>query len=74
MLLKRIHDSGAEAAIVAAPKMCEPALEEQVAYDDALTAAGLPHLIMEFEEKTTNFEQTRMEIETFAESLLFEFV
>ena len=74
MLLKRIHDSGAEAAIVAAPKMCEPALEEQVTYDDALTAAGLPHLIMEFEEKTTNFEQARMEIETFAESLLFEFV
>ncbi len=74
MLLKRIHESKAEAAIVAAPKMCEPGLEEQVAYDNALTAAGIPHLIMEFEEKTTNFEQARMEIETFAESLLFEFV
>jgi benzoyl-CoA reductase subunit C len=74
MLLKRIHKSKAEAAIVAAPKMCEPGLEEQVAYDNALTAAGIPHLIMEFEEKTTNFEQARMEIETFAESLLFEFV
>jgi benzoyl-CoA reductase subunit C len=74
MLLKRIHESEAEAAIVAAPKMCEPGLEEQVAYDNALTAAGIPHLIMEFEEKTTNFEQARMEIETFAESLLFEFV
>jgi benzoyl-CoA reductase subunit C len=74
MLLKRIHESKAEAAIVAAPKMCEPGLEEQVAYDNALTAVGIPHLIMEFEEKTTNFEQARMEIETFAESLLFEFV
>ncbi len=74
MLLKRIHESKAEAAIVAAPKMCEPGLEEQVAYDDALTEAGLPHLVIEFEEKTTNFEQTRMEVETFAESLLFEFV
>jgi benzoyl-CoA reductase subunit C len=74
MLLARIRDAGAEAAIVAAAKMCEPGLEEQVAYDDALTEAGIPHLIMEFEEKTANFEQVRMEVETFAESLLFEFV
>jgi benzoyl-CoA reductase subunit C len=74
MLLKRIRESGAEAAIVAAPKMCEPGLEEQVAYDDALTAAGLPHLVIEFEEKSANHEQARMEVETFAESLLFEFV
>jgi len=74
MLLKRIHESKAEAAIVAAPKMCEPGLEEQVSYDVALTEVGLPHLIMEFEEKTSNFEQARMEVETFAESLLFDFV
>lgn len=73
MLLRRIRESGAEAAIVSAAKMCEPGLEEQVTYDEALTAAGIPHLIMEFEEKTANFEQTRMEVETFAESLLFEF-
>jgi benzoyl-CoA reductase subunit C len=74
MLLKRIREAKAEAAIVAAPKMCEPGLEEQVTYDAALTAAGIPHLVMEFEEKTSNFEQMRMEVETFAESLLFEFV
>ncbi len=74
MLLNRIREAGAEAAIVAAPKMCEPGLEEQVTHDAALVAAGIPHLIMEFEEKTTNFEQMRMEVETFAESLLFEFV
>jgi len=73
MLLARIKESNAEAAIVAAPKMCEPGLEEQVAYDAALAEAGFPHLIMEFEEKTANFEQARMEFETFAESLLFEF-
>ncbi len=73
MLLARIRQSGAEAAIVAAAKMCEPGLEEQVAYDDALREAGVPHLVMEFEEKTANFEQARMEVETFAESMLFEF-
>jgi len=73
MLLGRIRESGAEAAIVAAAKMCEPGLEEQVGYSGALDEAGVPHLILEFEEKATVFEQVRMEIETFAESLLFEF-
>lgn len=73
MLLRKIRQSGAEAAIIAAAKMCEPGLEEQVGYSQALYQAGIPHLVMEFEEKSTTFEQTRMEVETFAESLLFEF-
>lgn len=73
MLLGRIRAAGAQAAIVAAPKMCEPGLEEQVHYIRALEAAGIPHLVLEFEEKMTVFEQTRMEVETFVESLLFDF-
>ncbi len=73
MLLRRIREAQAEAAIVAAAKMCEPGLEEQVAYSRALDEARIPHLVMEFEEKTMVFEQMRMEVETFAESLLFEF-
>jgi len=73
MLLERIRSAGAEAAIVAAAKMCEPGLEEQVGYSRRLDEAGVPHLVMEFEEKTVVFEQMRMEVETFAESLLFEF-
>jgi benzoyl-CoA reductase subunit C len=73
MLLRRIREANAEAAIVAAPKMCEPGLEEQVNYVRALEEAGIPHLVVEFEEKMTVFEQMRMEVETFAESLLFDF-
>jgi len=73
MLIRRIKEAKADAAIVAAAKMCEPGLEEQVAYTRALDAAEIPHLVMEFEEKMTVFEQMRMEVETFAESLLFEF-
>ena len=73
MLVERIRRSGAEAAIVAAAKMCEPGLEEQVGYGDKLDELGIPYLLMEFEEKMTVFEQPRMEVETFAESLLFEF-
>jgi len=73
MLLGRIREARADAAIVAAPKMCEPGLEEQVNYIRALEEAGIPHLVLEFEEKMTVFEQMRMEVETFAESLLFHF-
>lgn len=73
LLLRRVKEAKAEAAIVAAAKMCEPGLEEQVNYSRALDASGIPHLVLEFEEKMTVFEQMRMEVETFAESLLFEF-
>jgi benzoyl-CoA reductase/2-hydroxyglutaryl-CoA dehydratase subunit BcrC/BadD/HgdB len=38
-----------------------------------LDAAGIPHLVLEFEETMTVFEQVGMEVETFAESLLFQF-
>src|SRR6185503_4164972 len=41
MLIDRIKASGAEAAIIAAAKMCEPGLEEQVAYTRALDEAGI---------------------------------
>lgn len=71
MLMQRIRDAGAEAAIISAAKMCEPGLEEQVLYSNSLSKAGIPHLVIEFEEKMTIFEQMRMEIETFVESLLF---
>jgi benzoyl-CoA reductase subunit C len=73
MLLRRIREARADAAIVAAPKMCEPGLEEQVNYIRVLEETEIPHLVLEFEEKMTVFEQMRMEVETFAESLLFDF-
>lgn len=73
MLLERVKNAGAEAVIVAAAKMCEPGLEEQVGYSQALDAAGIPHMVVEFEEKMTIFEQMRMEIETFVEAQMFNF-
>ncbi len=71
MLLERIERSGAEAAIVGAAKMCEPGLEEQVAYTQALEEKGLPYFVNEFEENMTSFSQLELQIETFAENLLF---
>jgi benzoyl-CoA reductase subunit C len=71
MLLERIDNSRAEAAIIAAAKMCEPGLEEQVAYTNALDERGLPYFVSEFEENMTSFEHLEMQVETFLENLLF---
>jgi benzoyl-CoA reductase subunit C len=71
MLLERIRNARAEAAILTAAKMCEPGLEEQVAYAHALEKAGIPYFISEFEEKMTTFEHLEIQLETFAENILF---
>ncbi|UCC83232.1 MAG: 2-hydroxyacyl-CoA dehydratase [Gemmatimonadota bacterium] len=72
MLLKRIEDSAAEAAIVTAAKMCEPGLEEQVAYTRALDEANVPYFVSEFEENMTSFDHLEIQLETFVENLLFD--
>ena len=72
MLLERIRESGAEAAIVAAAKMCEPGLDEQVAYSKALEEEGIPFFLTEFEEQMRNFSHLQIQLETFVENhLLF---
>ena len=72
MLIERIRNSQADAAIVTAAKMCEPGLEEQVAYLHALDKEGIPHFVSEFEEKMTTFEHLEIQLETFVENLLFQ--
>jgi benzoyl-CoA reductase subunit C len=71
MLLDRIGTARAEAAIITAAKMCEPGLEEQVAYTRALDEAGLPYFVGEFEENMTSFDNMEIQLETFVENLLF---
>jgi benzoyl-CoA reductase subunit C len=71
MLLQRIEHAGADAAIIAAAKMCEPGLEEQVAYAYALDEKKIPYFITEFEENMTSFENLELQVETFLENLLF---
>jgi benzoyl-CoA reductase subunit C len=71
MLLDRIAASGAGAAILAAAKMCEPGLDEQVAYARALDEAGIPYFVSEFEESMSSFEHLQVQLETFVENVLF---
>jgi benzoyl-CoA reductase subunit C len=71
MLLDRVDRAKAGAVILAAAKMCEPGLEEQVAYVKALESRGIPHFVTEFEENMTSFEGLELQVETFLENLLF---
>ena len=71
MLIERMKNAKAEAAILTAAKMCEPGLEEQVAYLHALDEEGIPYFISEFEEKMTTFEHMEIQLETFVENILF---
>jgi benzoyl-CoA reductase subunit C len=70
-LMEMLRRSKADAAIVTAAKFCEPGLDEQVAWSKHLDQVGVQYLVLEFEEKMTSFEQMAMQLETFAESLLF---
>jgi benzoyl-CoA reductase subunit C len=71
MLIERISRARAEAAIITAAKMCEPGLEEQVAYTRALDEAGVPYFVGEFEENMTSFDSLEIQLETFVENILF---
>jgi benzoyl-CoA reductase subunit C len=71
-LLRILREARAEAAIISAAKFCEPGLDDQLALSRRLDAEKIPFLVLEFEEKMTSFEQMAMQVETFAESLLFD--
>ncbi|MDA8184393.1 MAG: 2-hydroxyacyl-CoA dehydratase [Actinomycetota bacterium] len=71
MLLAQIKGANAGAAIITAAKMCEPGLDEVVAYTKALDDEGIPYFVSEFEERMTNFDSLQIQLETFIENLLF---
>lgn len=65
---RRLHVDG---VLFASAKFCEPALYDYVLQKDALEAAKIPYLHIEYEEKLGAVEQLRAQIETFVESVLF---
>lgn len=71
-LLEKVRRARADAVVFAPAKFCEPALFDYVLMKQGLDRAGVPHLLVEFEEKMWTFERTRNEIETFVESMLFD--
>lgn len=71
MLLQRVRAANAEAVILACAKMCEPGLDEQVAYSKALDAADIPYFFSEFEENQTTVDDISIQMETFIENIMF---
>ncbi|MBI4592951.1 MAG: 2-hydroxyacyl-CoA dehydratase [Candidatus Rokubacteria bacterium] len=71
-LIEKIRRARADAVVFTPAKFCEPALFDYVLMKQGLERAGIPHLVVEFEEKMWTFERTRNEIETFVESMLFD--
>ncbi len=72
MLLERYQRARGEAVILAAAKMCEPGLEEQVAYSKALDEHHIPYFVSEFEENQNTFDHISIQLETFVENLIFQ--
>jgi benzoyl-CoA reductase subunit C len=71
-LVEKVRRARAAAVVFLPAKFCEPALFDYVLMKQGLDRAGIPHLLVEFEEKMWTFERTRNEIETFVESMLFD--
>ena len=71
-LIEKVRRGRADAVVFMPAKFCEPALFDYVLMKQGLERAGIPHMLVEFEEKMWTFERTRSEIETFVESMLFD--
>jgi benzoyl-CoA reductase subunit C len=71
-LIEKVRRGRADAVVFMPAKFCEPALFDYVLMKQGLERAGIPHMVVEFEEKMWTFERTRNEIETFVESMLFD--
>jgi len=71
-LIEKVRRANAQAVIFMPAKFCEPALFDYVLMRQGLELAGIPHMLVEFEEKMWTFERTRNEIETFVESMMFD--
>lgn len=70
-ILARVDATGAQGVVFLTAKFCEPALEDVVLYRNALDRRKLPYIHLEFEERSSAYEQSRLQLETFAESILF---
>ena len=71
-ILRRVEAAGAQGVIFLTANFCEPALEDVVLYRRALDRHKIPYLHLEFEERSAAYEQSRLQLETFVESILFD--
>ena len=73
-ILERIDKGKVKAVIFLTAKFCEPALEDFVLYKEAMEKyrKDIQYIHIEFEERSSNFEDVRLQLETLLESILFD--
>ena len=71
-LAAKAKQARADAVLFLIAKFCEPAYFDYVLFKKKLDETGVPHLLLEFEEKQFTFDRVRTEVETFVESLVFD--
>jgi len=72
LLIDSVRKANAKAVILGSAKMCEPGLDEQVAYSNALDAENIPYFFTEFEENQATFDEISIQMETFLENIMFD--
>ncbi len=72
VILERVKNANADGVIFLTAKFCEPALDDLVLQQQALQEQGIPSVHIEFEERGSGYENIRLSLETFVESLLFD--
>jgi benzoyl-CoA reductase subunit C len=71
-LASKVKQARADAVLFLIAKFCEPAYFDYVLFKKKMDEIGVPHLLLEFEEKQFTFDRVRTEVETFVESLVFD--
>ena len=68
-LVERVKASRAQGVVVLVAKYCEPHLFSYPFIKEALTAAGIPHIMVETEHEVVSLEAVRTRLQAFVEML-----
>lgn len=68
MLMDMVKQTGADAVIVCMMKFCDPEEWDYPVYYRQFTEAGIKSLMIEIDQESSSFEQTRTRVQSFAET------
>jgi len=68
-LLKKVKESGATGVVVMMMQFCDPEELEYPSLKKALDEAGIPHVMLGFDQQMVDFGQAKTSLQAFAESI-----
>lgn len=69
MILDMVKQTGADGVVVVLTKFCDPEEFDYAVLRKQFAAAGVPHLLLEVDQQSANFEQAKTAVQTFVEML-----